>query len=206
MYDVGNVCGEKSVSEVHGSAIIEQADNSRSCSGSQLTVSPQLISSTDKQADSLVLPAPGTLNQLEMGSAPHTEVVETPTVMGKCGGGASVGVAPTTAEGGLMHRLAQLVQMQTGMVVAQTQAMSTQSLHLLPRHSGEGDQAMDDGFDRWVDQFEERARLVGWSDDLCCYHLKMLLSKLAFQAYRLLPELGCTDIVSHSINTGDLSY
>ena len=54
MYNVGNVCGENSVSEVHGSAIIEQVDNSGSCLGSQLTVSPQLISSTDKQADSLV--------------------------------------------------------------------------------------------------------------------------------------------------------
>ena len=74
------------------------------------------------------------------------------------------------------------------MVVAQTQAMSTQSLPPMPRYSGEGDQAMDNGFDRWVDQFEERARLVGWSDDLCRYHLKMLLRKLAFQAYRLLPE------------------
>ena len=56
-----------------------------------------------------------------------------------------------------MHRLAQLEQMQTGMVVAQTQAMSTQSLPPMPRYSGEGDQAMDDGLDRWVDQFEERA-------------------------------------------------
>ena len=27
----------------------------------------------------------------------------------------------------------------------------------MPRYSGEGDQAMDDGLDRWVDQFEERA-------------------------------------------------
>ena len=45
MYDAGNACGENSVSEVHASAIIEQPGNSRSCRGSQLTVSPQLISS-----------------------------------------------------------------------------------------------------------------------------------------------------------------
>ena len=54
--------------------------------------------------------------------------------------------------------------------------------------SGEGIQSGEDGFDRWLEQFEERAKLVGWSGDHKKYQLKMLLDRNAFQAYRLLPE------------------
>ena len=73
-----------------------------------------------------------------------------------------MGVAPT-AERGPMHQLTQLVQTQTAMVVAQTQAMSTQSLPPMPRYSGEGDQTMDDGFDRWVDSLRN---VQGWRGGL----------------------------------------
>ena len=74
------------------------------------------------------------------------------------------------------------------MVAAQTRAMSAQSLPPIPAYSGEGEQSLEDGFERWIEQFEERARLVGWSEDLRRYHLKIRLSKTAFQTYRLLPD------------------
>ncbi|ETX01158.1 MAG: hypothetical protein ETSY2_37740 [Candidatus Entotheonella gemina] len=89
-----------------------------------------------------------------------------------------------TGDGELIQQLTQLVQTQTAMVAAQTRAMSAQSLPPIPTYSGEG----EEGFERWIDQFEERARLAGWTDDLRSYHLKMRLSKNAFQTYRLLPE------------------
>ena len=79
-------------------------------------------------------------------------------------------------------------QTQTAMVAAQTRAMSAQSLPPVLTYSGEGEQSLEDGFERWIEQFEERARLAEWSEDLRRYHLKMRLSKAAFQTYRLLPE------------------
>ena len=90
--------------------------------------------------------------------------------------------------GELIQQLTQLVQTQTAMVAAQTRAMSAQSLPPIPAYSGEGEQSLEDGFERWIEQFEEQARLAGWSEDLRRYHLKMRLSKTAFQTYRLLPD------------------
>ena len=88
----------------------------------------------------------------------------------------------------LMQSLAQLVKTQTDMVAAQTRAMSAQTLPPMTHFSGEGLQSGEDGFDRWLEQFDERAKLVGWSEDHKKYQLKMLLDRNAFQAYRLLPE------------------
>ena len=97
----------------------------------------------------------------------------------------------TSAPGGdssLMHSLAQLVKTQTDMMVAQTKAMSAQSLPPMPHFTGEGSQSGEDSFDRWLEQFEERSKLVGWSEEHKRYHLKMSLDKTAFQTYRLLPK------------------
>ena len=87
-----------------------------------------------------------------------------------------------------MQQLTQLVQTQTAMVAAQTRAMSAQSLLPMPHYSGEGIQSSEEGFDKWIEQFEERAKLVGWSEDHKRYNLKMLLDKSAFQTYLLLPD------------------
>ena len=48
-------------------------------------------------------------------------------------------------------------------------------------------QSCEDGFDRFMEQFEEHASLAGWSEEHK-YHLKLHLSKRAFQTYRLLPD------------------
>ena len=90
--------------------------------------------------------------------------------------------------GELIQQLSQLVQTQTAMVAAQTRVMSAQSLPPIPTYSGEGEHTLEDGFERWIEQFEERARLAEWSEDLRRYHLKMGLSKTAFQTYPLLPD------------------
>ena len=68
------------------------------------------------------------------------------------------------------------------MVASQTRAMSAQTLPPMPHFSGEGNQSGEDSFEHWLEQFEERAKLVGWSEDHKKYHLN------AFQAYRLLPD------------------
>ena len=74
------------------------------------------------------------------------------------------------------------------MVEAHTKARSAQSLPHLKHYSGEGVQSLEDGFDRFIEQFEECARIVGWSEEHHKYHLRMLLDKAAFQTCRLLPD------------------
>ena len=44
----------------------------------------------------------------------------------------------------------------------------------------------DESFDSWLEQFEERAVLAGWSNDDRKYRLKMHLDKTAFHAYQSL--------------------
>ena len=62
-----------------------------------------------------------------------------------------------------------LMQTMTKLLQAQTQAMAVQALgtavhHLppLPLYTGEKEQAEDEGFDRWLERFEERSALVVW--------------------------------------------
>ena len=64
------------------------------------------------------------------------------------------GVSPS-----LMQSIAQLVKIDGG------SSMSAQSLPPLKHYSGEGVQSLEDGFDRFIEQFEERARIVGWSEE-----------------------------------------
>ena len=99
--------------------------------------------------------------------------------------GALMAVNSGVGSGELIQQLTQLVQTQTAMVASQTRVMSVQSLPPVPSYSGEGEQCLEDGFERLVKQYEERARLAGWSEDLRRYQLKMRLSKTAFQTYRL---------------------
>lgn len=61
-------------------------------------------------------------------------------------------------DGTLIQQLTKLVQTQTATMTAQTRAMSAQSLLLIPTYSGEGEQIIEDSFERWIDQFEERAK------------------------------------------------
>ena len=61
-----------------------------------------------------------------------------------------------------------LVKSMTELIKAQMQAMtktaSVLSLPPLDRYTGEGSQAEDDGINRWLEQFAERAHLAEWSD------------------------------------------
>ena len=66
--------------------------------------------------------------------------------------------------------------------------MSAQSLPPIAHYSGEDCQSYEDSFEKWIEQFEERSKLAGWSEEHQCYYLKMSLDKTAFQMYRLLPD------------------
>ena len=47
--------------------------------------------------------------------------------------------------------------------------------------------AVDDGFERWLERFQERAKFVGWSEEEQLYQLKLNLDKTALEVFRMLP-------------------
>ena len=46
----------------------------------------------------------------------------------------------------------------------------------------------EDGFERWLEAFEERAQLAGWSSEHKLYQLKLHLEDTALQVFRMIPE------------------
>ena len=87
----------------------------------------------------------------------------------------------------LMQSVTDLLRAQTQAMIAQAQVASLQSLPPLSRYSGEGSQEDDEGIDRWLELFEERAQLAGWTDETKLCQLKLHLEKTAAQAFRMLP-------------------
>ena len=53
---------------------------------------------------------------------------------------------------------------------------------------------MNDGFDRWVERFRERAKFAHWSDDDQFYQLKLHLDKTAPDVFRMLPATDLADM------------
>ena len=88
----------------------------------------------------------------------------------------------------LVQSVAKFIQPQTDMMAAQTEVMAAQSLPPLPHFSGEGNLVGEDSFERWVEHFEERAAVAGWTGEEKKYQLKMHLDKTAFQTYCNLPK------------------
>ena len=84
--------------------------------------------------------------------------------------------------------MAKFIQAQTDMMAAQTKAMAAQSLPPLVHFSGEGSLIGEESFDRWLEHFEERAAVAGWSMDQKKYRLKMHLDKTAFQTFCMLSK------------------
>lgn len=70
-------------------------------------------------------------------------------------------------------------------MTAQAQAAAVQHLPALHCYTGEDDQTDDEVFDRWLERFEERAKLAGWNNEQKLYYLKLYLDNTALQ---LLPE------------------
>ena len=88
----------------------------------------------------------------------------------------------------LAQSMAKFIQAHTDMMAAQTKAMAAQSLPPLVHFSGEGSLVGEESFDRWLEHFEERAAVAGWSEDQKKYRLKMHLDKTAFQTFCMLSK------------------
>ena len=88
----------------------------------------------------------------------------------------------------LFESMAKLLTAQTEMLAAQAQVTAVQGFPPLPQFSGENLQSEEDGFEHWIELFEERAGLAGWSKDQRLYQLKVHLQCAALQVFRMMPE------------------
>ncbi len=95
---------------------------------------------------------------------------------------------PTLPTGGVMDKFSQLLKAQTEVMTAQVKAAAVQSLPSLTHYTGEGSDATDDEFDRWVERFRERAKFADWTEAEQLYQLKLHLDKLALDVFRMLPD------------------
>ena len=87
----------------------------------------------------------------------------------------------------LIQSMSKLLQAQTEMLSAQAQAVAVQGLPSLAKFSGENLDAEEDGFEKWLEAFEERAHLAGWSQAHQLYQLKVHLERTALQVFRMMP-------------------
>ena len=81
-------------------------------------------------------------------------------------------------------------------MAAQTKAVAVQNLPSLSCYTGEGSDVVDDGYDKWVQKFRERAKFASWSaeDQLCLF--KLHLNKTAMAVFRMLPDVELNNVES----------
>ena len=84
--------------------------------------------------------------------------------------------------------LAKLLKVQTDVMAAQAKATALHNLPSLARYTGEGTDAVDDGFERWLERLQERAKFAGWTKEEHLYQLKIHLDKTALDVFQMLPE------------------
>ena len=94
----------------------------------------------------------------------------------------------TSTTDSVVETMTRLLQAQADAMAAQAKAVAVQHLPALPCFTGEGEDATDDGFDKWLERFQERAKYAGWSESDQLYHLKLCLDKTALDVYRMLPD------------------
>lgn len=93
-----------------------------------------------------------------------------------------------TGHSALLEKVTQLLKAQTEAMTAQAQAAAVQHLPAFHCYTGEDDQTDNEVFDRWLERFEERAKLAGWNKEQKLYQLKLHLDLTALQVFRMLPE------------------
>ncbi len=107
-------------------------------------------------------------------------------ITGVLGAGAVRGIPHSRAEampgvpdsgGGVMKTFTNLLKVQTDVMAAQAKAAAVHNLPALSCYTGEDGDTVDDGFDRWVERFRERAAFANWSREEQLYQLKLHLDR-----------------------------
>ncbi len=80
--------------------------------------------------------------------------------------------------------MTRLLEAHTDAIAAQTEATAAQHLPPLKAFTGEGKQVEEDGFERWIEQLEERAKVAGWSAEQKLHQMKLSLEKTVLRVLR----------------------
>ena len=88
----------------------------------------------------------------------------------------------------IMVTVTRLLEAQRQMMEAQVQAMAAQRVPPLRKFCGQNINTDEGSIDRWLEQFAERARVAGWSEEQKLFQLKAHLEKTAEHMVRMLPE------------------
>ena len=103
-------------------------------------------------------------------------------------GGSATGEASATTEAGIMQSVTRLLEAQRQMMTVQVQAMAAQSFPPLDKFTGEDCNTDEGSFERWIERFEERAKIAGWEGEQKLLQLKAHLKKTAEHAFRMMPD------------------
>ena len=103
------------------------------------------------------------------------------------GGDASATTEGASGEAGIMLSVTKLLEAQRQMMAAQVQAMAAQSFPPLGKFSGEDCHTDEGSFDRWIERFEERAKIAGWASEQKLLQLKAHLVKTTEHSFRMMP-------------------
>ena len=85
--------------------------------------------------------------------------------------------------------IAKLFETQSQLIAAQMQVVPLPPLTSFEGR-GDGDEVE---FEQWIERFEERARLAKWTEETKLCQLRLHLSKIAKQAFQLLPKENKSD-------------
>ena len=84
-------------------------------------------------------------------------------------------------QGDIMQSMIELLRAQ---VQAMTQAAAAQSLSPLACYNGDGGQMDEEEVDRWLERFVKRGQLVGWSEEVKLFQLKLHMKGNALHVHK----------------------
>ena len=143
--------------------------------------------------------SPPTSSVEHMSSTPDgtsARATGTATAVGGTGGVIDGGATTGTATTDVVTTMTFLLQAQAEAMTARAKAVIVQSLLALPCFTGEGSDAAEDGFDKWIRKFRERAKFAGWSAADQLYQLELHLDKTAMDVFHTLLDSELNDIES----------
>ena len=88
----------------------------------------------------------------------------------------------------MLQQVTQLLQAQRDMMAAQIEAIATNSVPPLKLFSGDDVHTEDGSFDRWLEQFDDRAKAANWNENQRLFQLKSHLEKTAAHVVRMMPS------------------
>ena len=88
----------------------------------------------------------------------------------------------------MLQQVTQLLQAQRDMMAAQIEAIATNSVPPLKLFSGDDVHTEDGSFDRWLEQFDDRAKAANWNENQKLFQLKSHLEKTAAHVVRMMPS------------------